>query len=61
LFIVVAFLFRGFLMATLGFDSDDQRVANLPRGTQIEKSGAVLMQADPLSTFVAEKLMPPLP
>ena len=48
-------------MATLGFDSDDQRVASLPRGTQIEKSGAVLMQADPLSTFVAEKLMPPLP
>ena len=36
-------------MATLGFDSDDQRVANLPRGTQIEKPGAVLMQADPLS------------
>ena len=61
LFIAVAFLFKGFLMATLGFGSYDERVAKLAEGTQIEKAGAFLMQADPLSTFVAEKLVPLLP
>lgn len=59
--IAVAFLFKGFLMATLGYGSYDERVAKLAEGTQIEKAGAFFMQADPLSTFVAEKLVPLLP
>ncbi|MEP2718631.1 hypothetical protein [Pseudophaeobacter sp.] len=51
-------LFKAFLMAALGFDSYDERVARLEAGTSVEKLGAIVMQADPASTWAAEQIGP---
>jgi len=58
LFVAAVLLFKGFLMASLGFDSYNYRVAQLSAGTVIERGGAVIMQSDPLSLKIAEKLLP---
>lgn len=52
------FLFKGFLMASLGFASYDARVAELSRGVAIERLGAVVMQAEPISMLIGRKLRP---
>lgn len=48
--------FKGFVHAQLGPSSYETRVANLSSGTQIEKAGAWVMQADPLTLWVSEKV-----
>ncbi|KIC10690.1 hypothetical protein RA19_09800 [Leisingera sp. ANG-M1] len=59
LFFVAAFLlFKGFLMAALGFGSYDERVSTLAQGSAVERAGAFVMQADPASVFVAQKIGP---
>ncbi|WP_278921367.1 hypothetical protein [Pseudophaeobacter profundi] len=59
LLILTGFLiFKAFLMAAVGFASYDERVNKLASGTMIEKLGAVLMQADPVSTWGAQKMGP---
>ncbi|MEX0316628.1 MULTISPECIES: hypothetical protein [unclassified Ruegeria] len=59
--LVAFFLFKGFLLATLGATSYDQRVERLNEGTSVEKAGAWVMQADPLSALIAEQIGPFLP
>lgn len=49
-------VFKGFLMVSLGASSYDERVARLQDGTGVEQVGAFVMQADPLSTLVANKM-----
>lgn len=51
-----AFLFKGYIFATLGQTTYDERVAELGAGTLIEKAGAWMMQADPATIAVAEVL-----
>ncbi|WP_424980568.1 hypothetical protein [Leisingera sp. S232] len=53
-------LFKGFLMAALGFASYDERVARLTQGSVLERSGAFIMQADPVSVYIAQKIGPVL-
>ncbi|CUI00540.1 hypothetical protein PNH50_13290 [Leisingera aquaemixtae] len=60
-FFAAAFLlFKGFLMAALGFGSYDQRVRTLAGGSAVERAGAFIMQADPVSVFFAQKIGPVL-
>ncbi|GAA6196053.1 hypothetical protein [Pseudophaeobacter sp.] len=57
--IVAAFLlFKAFLMAALGFDTYDERVAKLTEGSAIEQLGAVIMQSDPVSVWAAQQAGP---
>ncbi|MFY0311191.1 hypothetical protein ACFMBG_14975 [Leisingera sp. D0M16] len=61
IFFTAAFLlFKGFLMAALGFGSYDERVQTLAGGSGLERAGAFIMQADPVSVFVAQKIGPVL-
>ncbi|MEK0162540.1 hypothetical protein VWZ88_15280 [Phaeobacter sp. JH20_36] len=60
LFVAAFLLFKGFLMAALGFGSYDYRVDQLRAGTGLEKAGAFVMQRDPVSQFLAEKIGPVL-
>ncbi|ANP37916.1 hypothetical protein JL2886_03030 [Phaeobacter gallaeciensis] len=57
-FLCAFFLFKGFLMAALGFASYDARVADLSKGVAVERVGAFLMQAEPVSMLIGEKLRP---
>ncbi|MFT6457552.1 hypothetical protein [Pseudophaeobacter arcticus] len=57
--IIVSFLlFKAFLMAALGFDSYDERVARLAEGSAVEQLGAVIMQSDPVSVWAAQQVGP---
>lgn len=57
--VVLAFFgFKAFLMAALGFGSYDERVARLAEGTAVERAGALVMQSDPVSLWMAEKIGP---
>ena len=58
LFVAAILLFKGLLMASLGYDSYNYRVAELRQGSTLEQAGAWVMRSDPLSTKIAEKLMP---
>lgn len=58
LLIAMVLLFKGFLMAALGFASYDERVAKLAEGTVVEQAGAVVMLADPVSIWVAQQIGP---
>jgi len=60
LFVASVLLFKGFLMAALGFGSYDFRVDQLRAGSGLEKAGAFVMQRDPVSQFIAEKIGPVL-
>lgn len=53
-------LFKGFLMAALGFSSYDERVRTLAEGSALERAGAFIMQADPASVYIAQKIGPVL-
>ncbi|MBY6069229.1 hypothetical protein KUW17_20970 [Leisingera aquaemixtae] len=53
-------LFKGFLMAALGFGSYDERVRTLAAGSVVERAGAYIMQADPVSVFIAQNIGPVL-
>lgn len=56
LMIGTAFLFKGYIYATLGVATYTDRVSALADGTLIEKAGAWIMQADPATLAVAEVL-----
>lgn len=55
-FIAVAIVaFKGIVHAQLGPTSYETRIASLANGSGIEKAGAWVMQADPLTIWVSEK------
>lgn len=57
--VILSFLgFKAFLMAALGLGSYDERVARLADGTAVERAGALVMQADPVSLWAAEQIGP---
>ncbi len=59
LFFLVAFLaFKGFMIATIGPASYEQRVLTLAEGTGVEKAGAWVMQIDPASQYIADQIGP---
>jgi hypothetical protein len=58
LIITCFLLFKAFLMATLGFDSYDERVAKLAAGNLVEQLGAFAMQSDPASVWAAGQIGP---
>lgn len=52
--LVVGFIgFKVFLIASLGMQTYDERLARLQAGTPVEQIGAFAMQADPLSSYLA--------
>ncbi len=56
LLIGTAFLFKGYIYATLGETTYVERIAGLADGTLIERAGAWIMQADPATLAVAQVL-----
>ncbi len=52
------FAFKGFLHAELGDAIYAQRVAKLESGTAIERAGAWVMQADPLTQWISAQVRP---
>ncbi|MEL0437145.1 hypothetical protein [Phycobacter sp. K97] len=52
------FLFKGFVMAALGFASYEARLTELSQGIAIERAGAIVMQPEPISVFIGHKLRP---
>ena len=61
IFVLGFFLFKGFLLANLGAPTYGERLGYLQNGTAVERAGAVVMQADPVTRFVADKMQPHLP
>lgn len=55
---VVAFVFKGFLLASMGEADYAERVAALQSGTMVEKAGAWVMQVDPATHGMASFLQP---
>lgn len=53
LIFVALFVFKGFLHAQLGAATFDDRVGKLANGTTVEKAGAWVMQADPVTLWVS--------
>ena len=57
--LIVGFLcFKGIVMAHLGGTVYEDRLAALKEGTIVEQAGAFVMQGDPVTVYVAEKLRP---
>lgn len=52
------FCFKGLLLAHLGEQVYTTRVAQLGAGTVVEQAGALLMQSDPVSVGIAQKVRP---
>ncbi|MBE1296305.1 MAG: hypothetical protein GJ678_08700 [Rhodobacteraceae bacterium] len=57
-FLCFFFIFKGVVMAALGFASYEARVAELSKGILIERAGAIVMQPEPISVFIGYKLRP---
>lgn len=56
---VMGFLFfKGVVMAHMGDATYASRVAEMSRGSTLDRAGAAVMQADPVSEFVAQQLRP---
>lgn len=49
-------LFKGFLFASLGEITYEERVAKLRAGTVVEQAGAFAMQADPATLWVSSQI-----
>lgn len=60
LFLLAFFVFKGFLIANIGVAGYDERVAKLETGNAVEVAGAWVMQVDPLSELIAQKIGPVL-
>ena len=58
LFLAAFIGFKAFLVANLGPQTYDDRLARLNDGTMVEKAGAFVMQADPLTMYVAQQIGP---
>lgn len=52
------FIFKGFILAHTGNAIYEQRIAKLQAGTVLEQAGAFVMQADPVTQSIAQKLRP---
>lgn len=57
-FLLAFFVFKAFLVASLGSQAYDDRLARLQAGTAMEKGGSFIMQADPLTMFLAKQIGP---
>lgn len=55
---VIFLLFKGFLIAALGGATYDARVQRLTVGNSVEQLGALVMQRDPLSAWIADQVAP---
>ncbi|WP_424987710.1 hypothetical protein [Microbulbifer sp. S227A] len=55
---VLFVLFKAVLIAAAGQGTYDGRIAQLRQGNPVEHAGAVVMQADPVSQFLAHRLRP---
>jgi len=58
LFLAAFIAFKAFLVANLGPQTYDDRLARLEAGTFVEKAGAFVMQADPLTMYAAQQIGP---
>lgn len=56
LLIGTALLFKGYIYASIGAGSYQERVAQLAEGSMVEKAGAWIMQADVATIAVAQVL-----
>ncbi|WP_342076762.1 hypothetical protein [Yoonia sp. SS1-5] len=56
--IVAGLVFKGFLFAYLGETAYADRVASLQQGSVMEQAGAWVMQADPVTTVIANAIKP---
>jgi len=54
-------LFKGVLLASVGGDAYQDQLVTLRSGSVLEQAGAWVMQADRISTFVAERIATVLP
>ena len=52
--IVLGFLFKGVIYATLGAEAYAERVTALQEGSVMEQAGAWIMQADPATKLIAD-------
>ena len=50
------FAFKAFLLSHLGPTAYETRVESLNQGTPVEKAGAWIMQADPVTAFFSSQL-----
>ncbi|WP_336509461.1 hypothetical protein [Ruegeria lacuscaerulensis] len=55
------FVFKTFLLTSLGPPAYQYRVDSLAQGTSVEKAGAWMMQIDPVSEFLAAQLTTYIP
>ncbi|MBE1282037.1 MAG: hypothetical protein GJ676_01880 [Rhodobacteraceae bacterium] len=60
LFVLAFFVFKGFLIANIGLAGYEERVDKLKAGNAIEQGGAWVMQAEPLSEWIATQIGPVL-
>ncbi|MBI1171766.1 hypothetical protein GC209_10205 [bacterium] len=54
--LVCGFLLKGVMFSQVGADLYNQRVTNLMQGEGLDRVGGWLMQADPVTLYVAEKV-----
>lgn len=52
------FCFKGLLLAHLGEQTFEARVADLSSGSVVEQAGAYLMKSDPISLGIAQQVRP---
>ena len=52
------FVFKGFMFASLGDVTYNERVAKMGNGTTVEQAGAWMMQSDPITQFMAGFIEP---
>ncbi len=62
LFVLVGTLIvKGVMLAQIGPEAYDARVATLASGNQVEKIGAYVLSADPVTQWIGAKVAPLLP
>ncbi|MDJ1006922.1 MAG: hypothetical protein QNJ13_03780 [Paracoccaceae bacterium] len=62
LFVLVGTLIvKGVMLAQIGEESYEARVATLASGNQVEQVGAYVLAADPITKWIAERVAPLLP
>ena len=54
--LLILLAFKGFLFAKIGPESYQDRVTLLQGGTAVEKVGAYVMKADPVTVWLAEQM-----
>ncbi len=59
--LTLGFALKGFLLAYLGADEYQARLAGLEAGSVVEQAGAWVMQPDPVTAVVAEGIRTILP